>query len=121
MFFALMCVLGTSNSFAVTIEPFLTPFDISSQQAGIGLALTVVFGLTGAVLSSLYSKIPIYLVRKTKLYTRTIRIEMICGIISMGGIALPLFLHIMPIFWTFVCLLGFFIYPIIPAIIELAC
>lgn len=36
-------------------------------------------------------------------------------------IVMPLLLHIMPLFWIAVCLLGFFIYPIIPAIIELGC
>lgn len=51
----MMCVLGTTNSFAVTIEAFLIPFKITSVQSGIALALTVVMGLAGAVLSSIYS------------------------------------------------------------------
>jgi hypothetical protein len=54
-------------------------------------------------------------------YTRTIKIEMIVGVAAMAGLVLPLLWHVMPALWVLVCVLGFFIYPIIPGIIELGC
>lgn len=114
------CVLGTSNSFAVTIEDFLSPFDISSIQTGIGLALTVLMGLIGSVLSSLYSTFMLTnLVRSTRKYTFTIKAEMIIGVLAMAALAFPLLGHVMIVFWVLVCVLGFFIYPVIPGLIEL--
>lgn len=121
LFFSMMCILGTSNSFAVTIEDFLIPFGISSIQSGIGLALTVLMGLVGCIISSIYSNRWLYAVKKTQAYTRIIKTEMAIGIASMAGIALPLLWHILPLFWVLVCALGFFIYPVIPGIIELGC
>jgi hypothetical protein len=56
LYFSMMCVLGTANAFNVTIGPFLAPFGIGSKQSGIALALNAVTGLTGAMISSFYSK-----------------------------------------------------------------
>jgi hypothetical protein len=39
----------------------------------------------------------------------------------MGTLSIPLFFHIMPLYWILLVTLGFFIYPIIPALIELGC
>ena len=33
----------------------------------------------------------------------------------------PLYTHIMPLFWIVIACIGLFIYPIIPGSIELAC
>jgi hypothetical protein len=39
----------------------------------------------------------------------------------MGTLLLPLLFHIMPVYWILLGALGFFVYPIIPAMIELGC
>ena len=50
-------LFGSTNAFAVTIEPFLAPFDFGSKASGIGLAITVVTGLIGSILSGIISRI----------------------------------------------------------------